>query len=113
MDAAKVVDRLLEAPEDVDDPAAIGSIPDYVAPGAFQTNVKDIIEHAMFLKEQAEQAGALGLVSKPNSFGQQASPKDIDRAFLLIAVRQVLEEEELKPRKIAQVLEREMHSIWR
>lgn len=113
MDADRIVRRLLEAPEDLDDPAALGPLPAYVEPSAMQDHVRDIIEHAMFLKQQAEQAGALNLISKPNSFGQQASLKDIDRAFLLVAVRQILEEEEIKPRKIAQVLEREMHSIWR
>lgn len=113
MDAAEqIVRRLLEAPENLDDPSAIGPIPAYIAPGAFQGNVKDILDHAMFLKEQAEQAGALGVIEKRSGPLFKDSPKDIDRAFLLIAVRQILEEEELKPRKIAQVLEREMHSIW-
>lgn len=92
----------------------IGPLDRYVAPVAMNTNIKDILEHALFLKQQAEQAGALALIQRPNSLTRmEHSAKDIDRAFLLIAVRQLLEGEEIRPRKIAQVLEREMHSIWR
>lgn len=110
MSAGHVVRRLLEEPEN--DPLDIGPLERYTGPVAFHANIKDIIEHAEFLKQQAEQAGALNLVKQPNSLGSVRSDKDIDRAFLLIAVRQVLEQEEHAPQKIAQRLEREMHSIW-
>ena len=116
MSAVHVVRHLLEEPEDeLDAPYAMGPLADYVAPGMFQTNVKDILDHAVFLKQQAEEAGALRTL-KPALAAPQfehGNAKDVDRAFLLIAVRQILEEEEMRPRKIAQILEREMHAIWR
>jgi|MudIll2142460700_1097286.scaffolds.fasta_scaffold23436_2 hypothetical protein len=110
MSAARIVRHLIEEPED--DPLDIGPLDRYTGPVAFNASIKDILEHAEFLKQQAEQAGALNLVRRPNSLGTTRSDRDIDRAFLLIAVRQILEQEEHAPQKIAQVLEREMHSIW-
>lgn len=110
MSAERIVRHLIEEPED--DPLGIGSLGHYTEPVGFNRSIKDILDHALFLKEQAQQAGALNLVRQPNSLGTTRSDYDIDRAFLLIAVRQILEDEEVKPRKIAQVLEREMHSIW-
>lgn len=91
----------------------IGPLERYTGPVAFNASIKDILEHAEFLKQQAEQAGALNLVRQPpGKLRSPRSDRDIDRAFLLIAVRQILEQEEHAPQKIAQVLEREMHSIW-
>lgn len=110
MSAERIVRHLIEEPED--DPLGIGPLDRYTGPVAFNASIKDILEHAEFLKQQAEQAGALNIARRLNIVGVGRSDKDIDRAFLLIAVRQILEQEEHVPQKIAQVLEREMHSIW-
>lgn len=110
MSAERIVRHLIEEPED--DPLGIGPLDRYTGPVAFNASIKDILEHAEFLKQQAEQAGALNLIRQPGNLRTPRSDRDIDRAFLLIAVRQILEQEEHAPQKIAQVLEREMHSIW-
>jgi hypothetical protein len=112
MSAGRIVRHLLEEPED--DPLGIGPLDHYTGPIEFNQDVKDILEHAQFLQQQAEQAGAMNVILRPNSLGTPGpSTKDIHRAFLLLACRQILEGEEVRPRKIAQVLEREMHSIWK
>jgi dTDP-4-amino-4,6-dideoxygalactose transaminase len=103
MSAEHIVRRLIEEPED--DPLGIGPLERYTGPVEFNTNIKDVVEHAQFLKQQAEQAGALALLT------QKYKMLDIDRAFLTIAVEQY-NEELVAPRKIAQILNREMHSIW-
>lgn len=108
MSAERIVHRLLDG---IDDPTAIGPLPDYVAPGALHTNVKDILDHAQFLKEQAQQAGALDVIHK--MYGQskpEFSMRDIDRAFLLLAVEEL--NEEVQPPKIARRLKQLMHSVW-
>ena len=113
MSAARIIRHLLEEPN-ADDPLGLGPLDRYTGPVQFNQDVKDILEHAQFLKQQAEQAGALALIMRPNTLTKQEySAKDIHRAFLLLACRQLLEQEEIRPRKIAQVLEREMHSIWK
>ena len=101
--------RLLEEPEA--DPLGIGPLDRYTGPVEFNNNIKDIIEHAHYLKHQAAQAGALNLLLRPNSIGSVPNPADIDRAFLLIAVEHY--DDELRmPGIYAQRLKREMHSIW-
>lgn len=102
MSATRVIRHLLEEPDD--EPLGMNPLEPYVGPLEFDNSVKDIINHAQFLKEQATEAGALALVA-------QFRPADIDRAFLLIAVEQH-NDRFLAPGKIARQLKREMHSIW-
>lgn len=102
MSATHVIRRLLE---EQDDPADFGALEPYLGPVEFDNNVKDILNHARLLKEQAEQAGALAHVLRAYK------PLDVDRAFLTIAVEQY--NDELRaPGQIARRLKREMHSIW-
>ena len=103
MSVSRVVRSLLEEPEN--DPLDIGPLERYTGPVAFHTHIRNILDRAEFLKQQAAQVGALRLV-------QQHRVEDVDRAFLLIAVRQILEREERTPQMIARQLEREMHFIW-
>lgn len=108
MNAVRVIRHLLEEPED--DPMDV--LEPYVGPLEFDKNIRDIIEHARNLKEQARQAGALALMLRPRA-GSIVSPEmvDVDRAFLMIAVEQY-NDEFRQPARIAQRLKREMHSIW-
>lgn len=108
MRASRILRQLLE---DDNDPLDIGPLERYTGPVAFNQSIKDILDHAMFLKQQAEEAGALALIMRPNSLGNAPKPIDVDRAFLMIAVEQY-NDEMRAPSRIAQILKREMHSIW-
>ena len=102
MSATHVIRQLLE---EQDDPADFGALEPYLGPLEFDNNIKDILDHARLLKEQAEQAGALAHVLRAYK------PLDVDRAFLAIAVEQY--NDELRaPGQIVRRLKREMHSIW-
>jgi len=103
MDAAHVVTRLLEEP-DVD-PLGIGPLDNYLGPVAFNTDVKDILDHALFLKSQAEQAGALN----PNVIGK-ISARDLHRAFLRLACEEL--DDEYQVDLAVKRLRRAMHSVW-
>ena len=83
----------------------------YVGPVEFNSNIKDIIEHARMLKQQATEAGALATLQHTNTSGRPPLSVDIDRAFLLIAVEQYNDEFRM-PEIYARRLKREMHSIW-
>jgi len=103
MSADRVLRQLLET-DDPDGPLGMNPLEPYVGPIEFNNNIKDIIEHARYLKQQAEQAGAVDLLTR-------YQPVDIDRAFLMIAVEQY--DDELKmPGVVARILKRTMHSIW-
>lgn len=78
----------------------------YTGPIEFQNNISEIVKHAQFLKEQAEQAGALALVQKQNF-----RPEDIDRAFMLVALEHFGDAYKA-PARIVKLLKREMHSVW-
>lgn len=97
--------------EQDNDPLGIGPLEQYLGPVAFNNHVKDILDHARFLKEQAEEAGALQTLMHTNSSGRPPSPDDIDKAFLLIAVEHFKDTLRM-PTIYAQRLKREMHSIW-
>lgn len=103
MDATSVIRHLLETPDDA--PFDIGPLERYTGPIEFDNNIKDIVDRARALKQQAEQAGVLKLLAN-------YKPHDIDSAFLVIAVEQA-NSELLAPAKIARLLKREMHSVWR
>ena len=108
MSATHVIRQLLE---EQDDPADFGALEPYLGPIEFDNNIKDILDQARFLKQQAEEAGALNWLLHSNSSGRPPSPADIDRAFLIIAIEHF--QKELKmPSVYAQRLKREMHSIW-
>lgn len=109
MSAARVIRHLLEEPED--EPFGLDPLKPYLGPLEFDANIKDIVEHARMLKEQAAQAGALAVLQHTNSSGRPPLPVDIDRAFLLIAVEQYGNEFRM-PQIYAKRLKREMHSIW-
>lgn len=110
MSAALVIRQLLE--EQDDDPLGIGPLGRYLEPVGFSNNVKDILDHAQFLKQQAQEAGALNVLLHSNSSGRQPSPADIDKAFLIIAIEH-LQNELTMPDVYARRLKREMHSIWK
>lgn len=78
----------------------------YTGPIEFQNNISEIVKHAEFLKEQAQEAGALALIQKQN-----VRPEDIDRAFMLVALEHFGDTYKA-PARIAAQLKREMHSIW-
>ena len=109
MDASSVIRHLLETPDD--DPLDIGPLDRYTGPVEFNNSVKDIIDHARMLKQQAEQAGALAALQHINSSGRPPLPVDVDRAFLMLAVEQYADEFK-QPARYARWLKREMHSIW-
>lgn len=101
MDAIGVIGHLLEEPQD--DPLGLDPLEPYVGPLQFDNNVKDILEYARQLKEQAQQAG-VDTVAGYN-------PVDIDRAFLIVAV-QKYNEKFIVPQKVAKLLRKTMHFIW-
>lgn len=103
MDAHRVMARLLEEPDN--DPLDIGSLEQYAGPLAFNTDVKDILDHALFLKSQAEQAGALN----PTVIGNLA-PRDLHRAFLRLACEEL--DDEYQVDLAVKRLRRAMHAIW-
>jgi len=109
MSADGIVRHLLEEPES--NPLDIPELDRYTGPLEFDQNIRDIIEHAKMLKQQAEQAGALNLIMRPNAIGSAPKQVDIDRAFLIIAVEQYDDEFKM-PEVYARRLKREMHSIW-
>lgn len=88
----------------------IGPLERYTGPVEFNQNVRDILDHALFLKQQAEQAGALQSLVTMYGTNKQFSTRDIDRAFLILAIQDF--EDEPVPEKIAQRLRRLMHSVW-
>ena len=109
MSATRVIQHLLEEPDD--EPLGMNPLEPYVGPVEFNSNIKDIIEHARMLKQQATEAGALATLQHTNSSGRPPLSVDIDRAFLLIAVEQYNDEFRM-PEIYARRLKREMHSIW-
>lgn len=82
----------------------------YTAPVAFDQNVRDILEHARRIKEEAERGGALNVIRKFYA-GSKTLEMDIDRAILTIAVEQY-NSEMVAPAKIAKKLKALMHSVW-
>jgi hypothetical protein len=104
MSADRVVHRLIEEPED--DPLGIGPLDQYAGPIEFNHDVKDILDHALFLKQQCEQAGALN----PRVIGEFAS-SDLHRAFLRLACEEL--DDEVRVDLAVKRLRRHMHSIWR
>lgn len=107
MSAVQIIRRLLE--EQDNDPLEIGDLGPYLGPVEFNASIKDIIDHARFLKQQAQDAGALNTLMHTNSSGKPPLPSDIDKAFLILAI----EHSGLKmPEIYARRLQREMHSIW-
>jgi len=103
MSAERIVRRLLEEPDN--DPLDIGPLERYTGPVEFNTDVKDILDHALFLKSQAEQAGALS----PAVIGDVSSAV-LNRPLLRIACEE-LDDEVLVDRTIKR-LRRACHSIW-
>ena len=103
MNATVAVNRLLEEPDD--DPLNIGPLDRYVAPVAFNTDIKDILEHALFLKSQCQEAGALS----PGVIGN-ISPRDLNRAFLRLACEEL--DDEYQVDTAIKRLRRNMTSIW-
>lgn len=103
MDAHRVLARLLEEPDN--DPLDIGSLEQYAGPLAFNTDIKDILDHALFLKSQAEQAGALN----PTVIGN-FSPAVLHRAFLRLASEELVGEHQVD--LAIKRLRRAMHSVW-
>ena len=91
MDSHQAVSRLLEDSGDEDDPINIGPLDKYVAPVALNVDVKDILEHAMFLKSQAEEAGVLDqLRNTEDRFGpKRATERNINRALLYLACKEL------------------------
>ena len=106
MSAKSIVRRLIEEPEN--DPLGLDPLEPYVGPVAFNTNIKDIIDRAISLKQQATQAGAMQTLVK--IYGN-IKDQNIDRAFLILAVKE-LEKTESMPTKICQRLRRLMQSVW-
>jgi len=103
MSAAGIIRHLLEEPED--DPLGIGPLDRYTGPVEFNTDVKDILDHALFLKSQAEQAGALN----PNVIGD-INTYNLNRAFLRLACEELDNEHQVD--LALKRLRRAMHSIW-
>lgn len=104
MSAAVIVRHLLEGTED--DPLGIGPLDHYAGPIEFDTDVKDILEHARFLKSQAEQAGALN----PHVVGDINS-HNLNRAFLRLACEELDDEQQVD--LAIKRLRRAMHSMWK
>ena len=105
MNAKHLLRRLTED-NPADDPSVIGPISDYIAPVAFNDNIRDIVETARFFKEQAQEAGALS----PGVLGRYKS-RDIDRVMLRLAVEDMAETDPGHD-TLYNRLKREMHSIW-
>jgi hypothetical protein len=100
MSADKVVRHLLEQSDPDNVP-----IEHYLGPAAFQSDVKDILDHALFLKRQCEEAGVL----TPNVLGQFDMPT-VHRALLRIAAEEL--EGEVRVDTMIKRLRRYMHSYW-
>lgn len=98
-----MVARLLEEPDN--DPLDIGSLEHYAGPLAFNTDVKDILDHALFLMSQAEQAGILN----PDVIGDVSS-RNLHRAFLRLACEEL--DDEVQVDLAIKRLRRAMHDIW-
>lgn len=95
----RLIQRLVEeGPPDID-------IGPYLGPVEFTRDVRDILDHALFLKRQAEQAGALS----PGIIGDVPGSV-VNRAMLRLAVEE-LDNETMVDRTIKR-LNRVMHSIW-
>ncbi len=107
-----VVRHLLEEPED--EPLGINPLEPYVGPIQFDQNVRDIVEYARSLRQQAEQAGVMAMVRKfkdTRTGKPMFSEMDLDRAILTIAVEKY-NEELVMPSRAAKVLRRHMSAIW-
>ena len=103
MDAKIAVSRLLESPED--DPLNLGPLEQYTQPVEFNRDVRDILDHALFLKSQAEQAGALNMTE----IGSIKS-RDLHRAFLRLACEEL--DDEYQVDLAVKRLRRAMNHIW-
>lgn len=107
MNAKPIVDRLLEAPDN----DALDDVNNYLEPASFHQCVKDILEHAQFLKDQSEQAGALQSMRNETLLGKpKYSERNLNRAFLLLACEEL--NNEVPVEQAANKLKRLMHSIW-
>lgn len=104
MNAANIVRRLIEE-EPNNDPLGIGSLDRYTGPVGFNNDVKDILDHALFLKSQCEQAGALS----PAVIGN-IPEHVVNRALLRIACEEL--DDEAQVNTAIHRLRRNMHSIW-
>jgi hypothetical protein len=104
MRATSVIRHLLEEPDD--EPLGMNPLEPYVGPVEFNHDVKAILDHALLLKQQAEQAGALN----PAIIGD-ANSQDVHRALLLIACEDFLDDRWVD--RTIKRLKREMHSVWK
>ena len=102
---SNLVKRLIEEPEDqLNTNLDLPDLGHYTGPVEFDTNIRHVIDYARQLKQQAQEAGAYGMLAG-------YSAVDIDRAFLTVAV-QKYNEEMVQPARAAKMLRRHMHSIW-
>lgn len=74
----------------------IGPLDHYTGPISFNTDIKEILDHAQFLKSQAEQADVLELVMSSNSLrgdNLASGPdiQDVHQALLIIACEEFLD----------------------
>jgi hypothetical protein len=104
MNAERLVRHLTEEPDN--DPLDFGPLEPYAGPIAFNSDVKSILDHALLLKTQAEQAGAL----HPNVIGN-ANQQDIHCALLMIACEEFIGDRYID--RTVKRLKRAMHSVWR
>lgn len=103
MNAKSTIRLLREAQEN--DPLDIGPLDRYTGPIEFERDVRDILDQALFLKQQAENAGALN----PGVIGNYPV-KTIHRALLRIACEELDDEKQVNV--VTQRLRRVMHSLW-
>lgn len=103
VNAIRIVRTLLEAPEG--EPDAGTELTRYAPEVAFSQNIRDILQHARFLRQQAEEAGALS----PRVIGD-FSPETLDRAFLQLACETLVGERRVSI--AVQRLKKHMHHIW-